>query len=129
MDKVEGILSKLFIGAATLGGISCLARADYNLPLFIFVYFMWTYDPKEKYRIVGLLFVTLALDVVWIVYWYMNWNAPTLQHWNSAINAIVMFCSSANVLIKVIGIICLFLSSRRSSAEGMPGVGNFLNLR
>jgi hypothetical protein len=45
MDKIEGNLSKLFIASAILGGISCLARADYNLPFFIFVYFMWVHDP------------------------------------------------------------------------------------
>ncbi len=45
MERIEGIMGKLFVAAATLGGISCLARADYNLPLFIFVYFMWAHDP------------------------------------------------------------------------------------
>ena len=45
MEKIEGIMGKLFVAAATLGGISCLARADYNLPLFVFVYFMWAHDP------------------------------------------------------------------------------------
>ena len=45
MERIEGIMTKLFVGAAVLGGISCLARADYNLPLFIFVYFMWLHDP------------------------------------------------------------------------------------
>lgn len=43
-DQIEGIIGKLFIGAAVLGGISCFARPDYNLPLFVFVYFMWNQD-------------------------------------------------------------------------------------
>ncbi len=50
MEKIEGIMSKLFVAAATLGGISCLARADYNLPLYIFVYFMWAHDPVSSLR-------------------------------------------------------------------------------
>ena len=43
-EDIEGIIGKLFIGAAVLGGLSCFARPDYNLPLFIFVYFMWSQD-------------------------------------------------------------------------------------
>ncbi len=42
MERLEGMLSKLFLGAAALGGVSCLARADYNLPLFVFIYMTWT---------------------------------------------------------------------------------------
>ena len=45
MNRIEGILNKLYVGAAVLGAVSCLARADYNLPLFIFIYFMWEHDP------------------------------------------------------------------------------------
>eukprot|EP00826_Nyctotherus_ovalis_P032129 TRINITY_DN25948_c0_g1_i4.p2 TRINITY_DN25948_c0_g1~~TRINITY_DN25948_c0_g1_i4.p2 ORF type:complete len:104 (+),score=10.25 TRINITY_DN25948_c0_g1_i4:70-381(+) len=44
MEKISSNLDKLFIAAAFLAGVSCLARADYNLPLFIFIYFVWSRD-------------------------------------------------------------------------------------
>ena len=49
MERIEAIMGKLFVAAAALGGISCLARADYNLPLFVFVYFMWSHDSVLTY--------------------------------------------------------------------------------
>ena len=141
MDKIAANMDKFFIGAAVLGGISCLARADYNLPLFIFVYFMWFQDPvfchnlqKEKFKIIGLLVITFIIDIVWAIYWYSFWNSPALVNWDSTLHTIVIFCSSANILLKVssyqyqgliVGI--MFLTDKKAIIEGMPGNGKFMN--
>ncbi len=47
MDKLLSALPKLYIGASSLAALSCLARADFNLPLFIFVYLLWDKDPVK----------------------------------------------------------------------------------
>jgi hypothetical protein len=37
-------LHRIFVAGAILGALSCFARADYNLPLYAFLYIMWDQD-------------------------------------------------------------------------------------
>jgi hypothetical protein len=42
--KLEGLekhVHRIFFAGAVLGAISCLGRADYNLPLYAFLFLMW----------------------------------------------------------------------------------------
>jgi len=34
-------IKNLFLTCAVIGCVTCFQRADYNLPLFAFLYFMW----------------------------------------------------------------------------------------
>ena len=43
MSAVASIIPKLFLFGAFLGAIGCLARPDYNLPIFLFAYITWSY--------------------------------------------------------------------------------------
>jgi hypothetical protein len=38
---LEKHLHRIFVAGAILGALSCFARADYNLPLYAFLYIMW----------------------------------------------------------------------------------------
>ena len=35
-------IPKLFLASAGIAALNCYARADYNLPLFVFAYLVWT---------------------------------------------------------------------------------------
>ena len=41
LNNVEVHIHKMFIAGTVFGAISCFARADYNLPMFAFLYLMW----------------------------------------------------------------------------------------
>jgi hypothetical protein len=41
---LEKHLHRIFLVGAILGALSCFARADYNLPLYAFLYIMWDQD-------------------------------------------------------------------------------------
>ena len=46
-QKLKGLekhLHNIFVAGAILGALSCFARADYNLPLYAFLYIMWDQD-------------------------------------------------------------------------------------
>jgi hypothetical protein len=46
-QKLQGLekhLHRIFVAGAILGALSCFARADYNLPLYSFLYIMWDQD-------------------------------------------------------------------------------------
>ena len=43
-QKLKGLekhLHSMFLAGAILGALSCFSRADYNLPLYAFMYIMW----------------------------------------------------------------------------------------
>ena len=41
MDALDNQQQKLFAFGALTAGISCLARADFNVAIFLFAYFIW----------------------------------------------------------------------------------------
>lgn len=46
-QKLKGLekhIHRIFVAGAVLGALSCFARADYNLPLYAFLYIMWDQD-------------------------------------------------------------------------------------
>ena len=57
MQGLEKHLHRIFIVGAILGALSCFARADYNLPLYAFLYIMWD---QELVSIMPLIFEWLA---------------------------------------------------------------------
>ena len=45
---LEKHLHRIFVAGAILGALSCFARADYNLPLYAFLYIMWDQEMVSK---------------------------------------------------------------------------------
>ena len=44
LTNAEKHLHRMFLVGAILGALACFARADYNLPLYAFLYIMWDQD-------------------------------------------------------------------------------------
>lgn len=44
LTGAEKHLHRMFIAGAVFGALACFARADYNLPLYAFLYIMWDQD-------------------------------------------------------------------------------------
>ena len=44
LNKTEEHLERIFLAGAIIGALSCFARADYNLPMYAFLYLMWAQD-------------------------------------------------------------------------------------
>ena len=44
LTSTEKHLHKMFIAGTVFGALCCFARADYNLPMFAFLYVMWDQD-------------------------------------------------------------------------------------
>lgn len=43
-------IKKMFLGIVALTCFTCFQRADYNLPLFAFAYFLWDYPQPNVLR-------------------------------------------------------------------------------
>lgn len=50
LTKTEEHLHRIFLAGAIIGALSCFARADYNLPLYAFLYLMWDQDDVSDAR-------------------------------------------------------------------------------
>jgi hypothetical protein len=48
LKSLEKHTNNMFIAGAIIGALSCFARADYNLPLYAFLYLLWDKDPVSK---------------------------------------------------------------------------------
>jgi hypothetical protein len=44
LNNTEKHLHNMFLAGAIIAALSCFARADYNLPMFAFLYIMWDQD-------------------------------------------------------------------------------------
>ena len=44
LKGLEKHLHRIFVAGAVFGALACFARADYNLPLYAFLYIMWDQD-------------------------------------------------------------------------------------
>ena len=48
LTSAEKHLHNMFLAGAVFGALSCFARADYNLPLYFFLYIMWDQDDESR---------------------------------------------------------------------------------
>ena len=48
MDQIEKHIHKIFLGGAVLAILASFSRADYNLPLYVFAYAIWSL-PKVNF--------------------------------------------------------------------------------
>lgn len=58
LSKTEKHLHRMFIAGTVFGAICCFARADYNLPMFAFLYVMFDQDdvsllPFAEFKLIG----------------------------------------------------------------------------
>ena len=77
-------IRKLFLVVVVLACLTCFQRADYNLPLFTFAYFLWDFKVPnvlsyltqvQKLRLFYLFVATWVVDFIWLVYWGVTWSS------------------------------------------------------
>ena len=69
-------IGKVFLALSVLSCLTCLERADYDLPLFLFSYLMWAVPKADhKVRLYYLMIWTAIVDLVWLIYWGTFWGS------------------------------------------------------
>ena len=51
LTTAERYLHKMFLAGCIFGALSCFARADYNLPMYAFLYIMWDQDDVSSLQL------------------------------------------------------------------------------
>lgn len=66
--KESELFSYHFLAVALLAFLNCPDRSDYNLPLAIFAFLLWTYKPyHQKQRILWLVLASIICDGIWLL--------------------------------------------------------------
>ena len=70
LTNAEKHLHRMFLAGCIFGALACFGRADYNLPLYAFLYIMWDQD-DVSYDLFQALFqraflsASLPLNMAW----------------------------------------------------------------
>ena len=104
-------IKKLFIGMIVISCFTCFQRADYNLPLFAFAFFLWDYKHPnvplqviqlQKIRLFYLFVFTWAADFIWLIYWGATWSSAQYQASGTAgASSLVLVLSIIEFILKV----------------------------
>jgi hypothetical protein len=113
MDKVRQLVTQhqdkfkflLFTGAG-IGAFNTLARPDYNMILFLYIYYVWNnmndskeVQTSEKINSFFVLTYSLLIDFIWCFFWGSRWGTKT--DYESTIHSMVIFFSWIGILVKV----------------------------
>ena len=116
MDRIEEVLPKLFMAAAGIAIFNCLARPDFNLPLFVFALFIWQdNDRRERFKLLGLLVITFLVDFIWLCYW-----GSYKTEWGQGIHSFVVFLSAIGFLLKAAIIAAVCFVDKSAIVDSLP---------
>jgi len=104
MANLSSWIQRLFLFSAFIASLTCFARPDYNLPLYIFAYMAYGLQYNQKPTIAWTLAFTLITDVIWVLYWLPFWSGSNFEkgYWENGIHNFVVALSCLNIIFKVI---------------------------
>jgi hypothetical protein len=130
MERLEEIVPKLFMAGAGIAVFTCLARPDYNLPLFVFALFIWSdNDKSERFKLLAFFILTFIVDFVWLCFWgpYYSNSDNVLGQWEKGIHGFVVFMSAIGFILKAGIIAAVVFVDKSSIVESLPPqVGQFV---
>jgi len=57
---------------------------------------------NDKLKLFLLISVSVIADVVWLLYYVPFWMSDQMAKWNAGVHSAVVFCSIADVVLKII---------------------------
>jgi len=100
----EKIKLFLIIGAG-IGAFNCLTRPDYNLILYLYIYFIWDscsdqkeMQSSEKLNSWFFLIFSIIVDLFWTMFWSGKWSH--IKDFERTIHVIVIITSWVAIGLK-----------------------------
>ena len=133
MDKITQLAEKhsdklkyLFLTGTCIGLINTFCRADYNLILYLYTFYIWihlTEDQKiqlrEKVTIFYILLYSLFIDIIWCFFWKSQWGYLK-QDIESGTHGLVLFLSWIGILLKIIIGVIIAVSEKNILKGALP---------
>uniref|UniRef100_A0A7S3X9B4 Uncharacterized protein n=1 Tax=Strombidinopsis acuminata TaxID=141414 RepID=A0A7S3X9B4_9SPIT len=120
MTKAENSLNMLFLVSAVISAFACFGRADYNLPMYAFLYCLFNNQKNNKTKMMILFTLTFIGDFFWMTYWVPYYTSDAMAKWQYGLHMFVIVCS---LIVWVVKIPCLILMCAIPEAE-MDNSGN-----
>lgn len=120
-DKIK----YFFVLGGSIGAINCLSRPDFNLIIYIYLYFIWDmcHDIKEvqsREKISSWLFLifSILVDIFWTLFWSGKWSH--IKDLEKFIHIIVILLSWIAIGVKGFIIFAIGLIEWSSIKSSLP---------
>lgn len=118
-------ISYFMIIGAGIGAVNCLARPDYNLLIYLYLYFIWINcsDTKEMQNVEKLnswffLIFSILIDIFWTLFWSGKWSH--IKDMERFIHILVIFLSWIGIGLKGFIIFAIGLIEWSSIRSALP---------
>ena len=107
-EKYSSKLKYLLLGGAFIGLINTFCRADYNLIIYLYMFYVWAFlnedlesQTKEKVTFFYILLYSILIDIIWCFFWNSKWGLLK-EDIESGTHGLVIFLSWIGIFLKII---------------------------
>ena len=125
-EKYSDKLKYLLLGGALVGLINTLCRADYNLVIYLYMFYVWQFmkddlesQTREKVTFFYILCYSIIIDVIWCFFWNSKWNLLK-EDIESGTHGLVIFFSWIGIFLKIVVGIIIAVSERNILKGTLP---------
>ena len=128
-SQCKEITEVAFLQAGSvIGAIGCLARPDYNLPIFLFTYVITKYfkddamDYVNQFFCIILMGWSFAVDIIFLIFIAAElWDSKDYKHlagWEDGLHTCAWVCCFIGMIIKLGYILFKFIGEGKGMCEG-----------
>ena len=125
-EKYSSKLKYLLLGGAFIGLINTFCRADYNLIISLYMFYVWAFmnedlesQTKEKVTFFYILLYSILIDIIWCFFWNSKWGLLK-EDIESGTHGLVIFLSWIGIFLKIIIGLIIAVSERNILKGSLP---------
>ena len=125
-EKYSDKLKYLLLIGAFVALINTFCRADYNLIIYLYMYYIWTFmkedlqsQAREKVTFFYILCYSIIIDIIWCFFWNSKWDLLK-EDIESGTHGLVIFFSWIGIFLKAIIGLVIAVSERNILKGTLP---------
>ena len=125
-EKYSDKLKYLLLTGAFVALINTFCRADYNLIIYLYMYYIWTFmkedlqsQAREKVTFFYILLYSIIIDIIWCFFWNSKWDLLK-EDIESGTHGLVIFFSWIGIFLKAIIGLVIAVSERNILKGTLP---------
>ena len=125
-EKYSDKLKYLLLTGAFVALINTFCRADYNLIIYLYMFYVWTFmkedlqsQAREKVTFFYILCYSIIIDIIWCFFWNSKWDLLK-EDIESGTHGLVIFFSWIGIFLKAIIGLVIAVSERNILKGTLP---------
>ncbi len=125
-EKYSDKLKYLLLTGAFVALINTFCRADYNLIIYLYMFYIWTFmkedlqsQAREKVTFFYILCYSIIIDIIWCFFWNSKWDLLK-EDIESGTHGLVIFFSWIGIFLKAIIGLVIAVSERNILKGTLP---------